>query len=130
MRYLPSRLAAGAQLLACSVLLAGATLATPVVAQSNGDRTCRSALGENFTVSSGPHHQRCCLVVAEKPWYEAKGVVLGKVYLTADNRKVRPRLCASDANTGAAPAETPETPHSLLTPGDGDVPTRFRDIYY
>lgn len=129
MKYLPPgigrKLTTTLQMLGCAALLAPVSLPAPAMAQADGARTCRSALGEEFAPIAAPHRQRCCFVAEELAWYKQKGVVLGKVYLTADQRKVRPRLCSNADAT--APAEPPR---SLMT-GNGDSPRRtIKDYYY
>ena len=134
----------GGQLVAAAIIL-GAAIASPVSAQSSvTEQTCRPALGQSFSVTSGIPDRRCCLVLEEADWYRANDVTGGRVYLRADALKVRPKGCSAAElaalGTGAGPGgdDVPkkrkpyEQPLSLLygSGGDPPAPKPLRDIYY
>jgi len=106
----------GGQLIAAAIIL-GATIASPVSAQSSvAEQTCRPALGEGFSASSGTPDRRCCMVLEERDWYRANDVTGGRVYLRADALKVRPKGCSAaelaalGAGPGSADPHSPDVP--------------------
>lgn len=138
-----SILVRGSQLIALTAMLAAAAVASPAAAQASAEQTCRPALGQSFSVSSGTPDRRCCLVLEEADWYRANDVTGGRVYLRADALKVRPKGCSAAElaalGTGGSPGgdDVPkkrkpyEQPLSLLYgSSDGDAPKPLRDIYY
>ena len=102
------------QLIAAAIILGSAAIASPVAAQSSvAEQTCRPALGEGFSVSTGAPDRRCCMVLEEQDWYRANNVTGGRVYLRADALKVRPKGCSAAelAALGAGPGSTgPDSP--------------------
>ena len=107
----------GGQLIAAAIILGSAAIASPVSAQSSvAEQTCRPALGEGFSASTGTPDRRCCMVLEEKDWYRANDVTGGRVYLRADALKVRPKGCsvaehaALGAGPGSAGPDSPDVP--------------------
>lgn len=102
------------QFVAASLLLGSGAALSPAAAQSSlADQTCRAALGDTFTPSSGTTGNRCCMVVEEQSWYEQNGVVISRVYLRADQQKVRPKACSAAelaALLGAGSGTQPQPP--------------------
>lgn len=108
-------------------------MATPATAASQpAQQTCRPALGESFSQSSGNSDRLCCMVLQQQRWYEQKGVLSGRVYLRADMEKIEPRICTRDELNAvrAAIQSTTDDPEDGAPPhGEKDKPKK-RHVYY
>lgn len=131
MKHFSHLLASGPSLLGYAVILCGVAAAAPAAAQS-GQQTCRVALGDNFSIVQGSPGDRCCMVAEEQSWYDANDVIITRVYLTFDSRKVKPRLCSAASTAGLAEEDDgPDLPPVSLASDPEDTPTRvYRDVYY
>lgn len=108
-------------------------MATPAAAAPQpAQQTCRPALGESFSQSSGNSDRLCCMVLQQQRWYEQKGVVNGRIYLRADMEKIEPRICTRDELNAirAANQANADEPEDEAPPQGKSDKRKKRHVYY